>query len=375
MAESSETDAVLSSLCTICHTNTPKYRCPRCSTQTCSLACSRRHKLWSQCSGVRDPAAYLRRNELATESAFDRDFNFITGIERRLERAERDVENRGIPTLEDHAEGTIGGKRKRTNEPRLAKGEVPFLRGAESAGVTVVRAPKGMSRSKMNASRWFTKQKCLNWTVEWVFPTGEKKLNTSLEGCTIAEAYARVNPVIKGTKDEEPPSEQSQAEPNPEAAPAQSTTVENQTHSTCDGSLSEAPPTSTASHPPISHRDVYFYLHRPQTSTKQPVLVPLQPHQIFTTVLRNRTVLEFPTIYALSESPETLRTESEDPARFLLEEEYLHAHKPGEEDPDSVPEKSENEAEDAGVDLETVDEEKVLEVLQRDLGEDAPTVV
>lgn len=92
----STTDPVLSDLCTICHIQPPKYRCPRCSTRTCSLPCSRRHKLWSQCSGVRDPAAYLKRSELATESAFDRDFNFITGIERTLERAERDAENRGI---------------------------------------------------------------------------------------------------------------------------------------------------------------------------------------------------------------------------------------------------------------------------------------
>lgn len=90
-------DTLLSDLCTICHINPPKYRCPRCSTRTCSLPCSRRHKLWSQCSGVRDPAAYLKRSELATESAFDRDFNFITKIERSLERAEREAEVRGIP--------------------------------------------------------------------------------------------------------------------------------------------------------------------------------------------------------------------------------------------------------------------------------------
>lgn len=148
--------------CPYSHANPPKYRCPRCSTRTCSLPCTRRHKLWSQCSGVRDPAAYLKRNELNTESAFDRDFNFITGIERTLERAEREVDNRGIDLAggaqadDGSSEGlqhpTAGRKRKHPNQG-LAKGEAAFLRGTETAAVKVLRAPKGMSRNKQNGSR------------------------------------------------------------------------------------------------------------------------------------------------------------------------------------------------------------------------------
>lgn len=161
----------LSDLCAICHTTPPKYRCPRCHTRTCSLPCSRRHKLWSQCSGTRDPGAYLRRSELASESAFDRDFNFISGVERSVERAERDAENRGISVDRGESEDAAMRKRKRGKGPGpgldvgdgagggrgLAKGEAAFLRGAADAGVTVVRAPKGMSREKGNSSRWFPK--------------------------------------------------------------------------------------------------------------------------------------------------------------------------------------------------------------------------
>lgn len=104
----------------------------------------------------------MKRNELATEAAFDRDFNFITGIERNLERAERDIDNRGIDlvhgTQVDQAEtesaqdSASGLKRKRPNQG-LAKGEAGFLRGAETSGVKVIRAPKGMSRNKQNGSR------------------------------------------------------------------------------------------------------------------------------------------------------------------------------------------------------------------------------
>ena len=115
---------------------------------------------------MRDPAAYLRRSELSTETAFDRDFNFITGIERSLERADRDAENRGIDLArgqdkEDGEEGDIQGSglsRKRKHPQQgLVKGEAGFLRGAESGQVNVIRAPRGMTRNKQNGSRWHPK--------------------------------------------------------------------------------------------------------------------------------------------------------------------------------------------------------------------------
>lgn len=149
----------------------PKYRCPRCSTRTCSLKCTQKHKKWSQCSGVRDPTIYLRRNKLATPAAFDRDFNFITSIERGLERAERDAENRGIPMEHDYvsslegksvhglANGFASKKRKRPAE-YPEKGESGFLRAISTSGVKLIRAPKGMTRSKQNASRWHQKYVC-----------------------------------------------------------------------------------------------------------------------------------------------------------------------------------------------------------------------
>lgn len=108
----------------------------------------------------------MRRSELATESVFDRDFNFITGIERSLERAERDVENRGIELARgqvmdnDGAEQGLGagaGSKRKHPQRGLVKGEAGFLRGAEASGVTVLRAPRGMTRNKQNASRWHPK--------------------------------------------------------------------------------------------------------------------------------------------------------------------------------------------------------------------------
>ncbi|KAL4894980.1 hypothetical protein BDV59DRAFT_211836 [Aspergillus ambiguus] len=384
-------DSLLSDLCTICHINAPKYRCPRCSTRTCSLPCSRRHKLWSQCSGVRDPAAYLRRNELATEAAFDRDFNFITGIERGLERAERDVENRGIrgPSgrsgvldpaavgldheVDSYDSGSGEKKRKRGGGDGvgLVKGEAGFLRGAEAAGVRVVRAPRGMSRNKANATRWHPKHKCLNWTVEWIVPDGERRNRSCLESTSIAEAYDRAFPLPKPDREQKLPEAEDPQAQDSRATPPPPPTITESTRPSAENT--EPDQTSTPSFENSSYRDLYFYLHRPRTATKQPVLIPLIPGITLTSALRDRTVLEFPTIYVLPNSPETLRTTTEKPS-FLLEEEYLQSQPQAELEQagTTVGDTADGAHALGSADLTNVDESKVLEVLKKDLFEPVP---
>ena len=39
------------SLCTICHNEVVKYKCPSCSTRSCSVECVKKHKIESNCSG------------------------------------------------------------------------------------------------------------------------------------------------------------------------------------------------------------------------------------------------------------------------------------------------------------------------------------
>lgn len=302
-----------------------------------------------------------------------------------MERADRDAENRGIHIDHDHGdEGGVGvgEKRKRPgNDPGgLVKGEAGFLRGAQSGEVQVIRAPKGMTRNKQNNSRWHPKQKCLIWAVEWIGPDGERKIRTCLESCRVAEAYDRFYPLPKqerkkelGQEQEqeqtqeqksEPPTEQEQ-QPEPGPEPPKTEQVP----------PSQPQPTEPQPEPTpaiTSHRDVYFYLHRPRTPTKQPVLIPLAPAMTLTSALRGRTVLEFPTVYILPDSPDTIRAEDKEGARFLLEDEYLQTVGP-EKDEESTGQKGVDDAQDqAAVDLGQVDEKKVLEVLKQDLFEPVP---
>ncbi|KAL4865021.1 hypothetical protein BDV12DRAFT_156853 [Aspergillus spectabilis] len=411
MTEDSSSSSLLTTLCSICHTEPPKYRCPRCSTRTCSLPCTRRHKLWSECSGIRDPAAYLRRNELTTESAFDRDFNFITGIERRIERAGREAENRGVDVAgrfvgfdpeEGKGEDGAGGKRKFANgkggntgggigtrpEAGLVKGEAGFLRRAQEAGVRVIKAPRGMSRAKMNGSKWHPRQKCLHWTIEWVTDNGngKKRLNCA-ETCTLAEAFDRAFPL---SREERQSRSQEITHENPAGETTQSEPAASETvaHST---STTTAPPLPPTTEPPTtqeptpapesteneipSHRTLLFYIHRPRTTTKLPVLCPVSPTTTLTNALRNRTVLEFPTIYVIRNS---LSDGDEQPGesklKFILENEYLRTNPDIELEGEEAEEAEAQLAFEAGastgagvVDIAGVDEGKVLEVLEKDL--------
>lgn len=100
-----------------------------------------------------------------------------------------------------------------------------------------------------------------------------------------------------------------------------------------------------------SHRNFYFYLHRHRAVTKDTILVPLQPSATLRDVLRGRSVLEFPTIYILSEdlrqqqqdtkAADAEASTSTDKRRYVLEEVYLRDH-PDEAESESGEEEEED---------------------------------
>lgn len=231
--------------------------------------------------------------------------------------------------------------------------------------------------------------------MEWISAAGEKTLRNCLETCSIAAAYDQVFPRPKEDKSsqgittkekedqlEPTPANHEQADATTAVATTKATTDSTEGH-TAQPSGPEAKELSIEttpnqrSEPPIEpHRDLYFYLHRPRTTTKKPVLAPLSPLSTLTAVLRERTVLEFPTIYLLREAPEALLAEEES-SSYILEEEYLRTVAPEESAGNSAGSELESGDEDetdlpgSGT-LEGVDEKKVLEVLKKDLFEQVP---
>ncbi|KAL8802970.1 MAG: hypothetical protein Q9182_003458 [Xanthomendoza sp. 2 TL-2023] len=323
------TDLPLTELCMICHIHPYKYCCPRCSSRTCSLTCIKRHKQWASCNGIRDPAAYLKPRELATPKGIDHDYNYLTSIERQLDNAERNADSRGILLYSDN--------QKKLHHP--VKGEVPLENAIKQCRVVIDRAPKGMSRHKQNETHWDRRAKRIIWTVEWVHKDGSREVGKCPDTEPLSAAYARLV-APKAVEVEKPPKKKRKAnkdeskstitapitppQDKPSRLPATSPTVPQMLsldhHATTP--LLQSPPFRE---PPLlspkleqpSGPHIHFYLLLPSTPTSYRVLVPLSSSDTLSTALTDRLVLEFPTIYALKQSPEKL------PTGFVAEEDYL----------------------------------------------------
>lgn len=127
--------------------------------------------------------------------------------------------------------------------------------------------------------------------------------------------------------------------------------------------------TLTDSEPQILH----FFLHRPLSRNPHPVLIRLDSSLPLFALLRDRTILEFPTIYVFSSA-------SPPKEEFILEEEYLARERGEEKALDEVlgtvkrqagkgDKHVGDESSIAGpTGEEPVDERKIVEVLKRDLG-------
>lgn len=322
----------LTDLCSICHNEEWKYRCPRCSALTCSLPCITKHKARASCNGRRDPAAYLKKSQLESATGIDRDFNFLTGVERAFSRAEHDTASRGI----------------RIGEQVRPK---PFNRSIEQAiiesQVDVRRAPKGLSRAKDNRTDLSGDGHTLNWTVEWLLNDGDRIMKNFPIDVTIHDAASRLNfrsrhskrnnkrkrrnsdqkaESLKqaGISDDcslalKPTKVEAKEEASGSAQP-EILAVEGSTHEAGQQGPKLIPVSS-------SKRDVHavnkippggppsnYYLHRPLCPGPARVLIPLAPDTTFRDALYGRTVVEFPTIYILNETHDKL------PSGFITED-------------------------------------------------------
>ncbi|KAK5997165.1 Putative box C/D snoRNA-like protein [Cladobotryum mycophilum] len=176
-------DPLLTSLCAICHISKPQYKCPRCNIRTCSLACVKKHKAWSECNGERDPTAYMPPSKLRTAAGVDHDYNFLHGIELAAERAERVlVGDKGIIQTEELRPLTMqevrwktgrDGRKKKVLVTRVlkeGKGRVIERHLAQRLGrlnIEMVCAPMGLTRQKENHTTLNRRTGRINWQVEW----------------------------------------------------------------------------------------------------------------------------------------------------------------------------------------------------------------
>ncbi|KAK3684019.1 hypothetical protein B0T22DRAFT_268688 [Podospora appendiculata] len=184
-------ETLLSALCSICHAQPPKYKCPRCGARTCSLACIQKHKTRADCDGIRNPTAYVPISQLRTAAGVDHDYNFIASIERARQRSERDIiEGRRLlsekdlrPENEDkkflkewhgdelhHVPVTFQPRGRNPREALAGEGAVDkhVRRRQKQLDIDAKTMPKGMVRRTENKTAWNRRTQTVNWQVEWL---------------------------------------------------------------------------------------------------------------------------------------------------------------------------------------------------------------
>lgn len=160
-------------LCEVCHVNSFKYKCPGCLKKTCSLECSKRHKAIDSCDGKSyNPTNYVSSGTLKDADdekhennyLVQRDYNFLTNIKRQLEIEKLDGKKRNRHTLQN----TLNNNSRHVNAGiKRARLEEECHRVIRR-GVNCLLLPRGMQRSTLNKSKWDKKLDLFVWTVEWI---------------------------------------------------------------------------------------------------------------------------------------------------------------------------------------------------------------
>ena len=112
---------------------------------------------------------------------------------------------------------------------------------------------------------------------------------------------------------------------------------------------------------------VSFYLHHPSLPSPYPVLIPIQADATLSTILTNRLILEFPTIFVLHQQPDEKLPEG-----YISEADFFEGAK---KESAGIEELEEGEVKDGeehgevanGRIEDKVDEKRLMEVLGKDL--------
>ncbi|RVX67154.1 hypothetical protein B0A52_08588 [Exophiala mesophila] len=333
--------------------------------------------------------APLRQASQVMGSMFriDQDFNFISSVERSLSKADELVSDKGI-TL------APSGIKRHDFKRKL---DIEF----EQRQITVIKAPQGLSRSKQNKTHWAGAQNAIMWTTEWLCHNGINLSANALESKTVREVFVMISGrklaqgkrkrsdagkrelnhetnlvsttqhLVKGDNSISSfPHNVDQTPSSPEISNVTEShkvrDEEAKTETTMEPVLEKPKPTSSRlAEPPILDPGLHFYLHNPQTAAKYKCLIPISADMTLREVLEGRTIVEFPSFYVRTESPDTL------PAPLIVQEKYDEIHRaqlPIDVLPTYPPNDITTELDERVRPwLTEVDEKKVLEVLQKDL--------
>ncbi|KAL1022766.1 hypothetical protein UPYG_G00032020 [Umbra pygmaea] len=134
--------------CGVCGYEEAKYRCPGCLKHSCSLACVKKHKEQSGCSGLRDKTAYVALSKMDEMNLLS-DYRFLEDTGRMADSA-----NRNALVHRPH----INFKAKRLTAQ------------ARRLNITLKFLPNHFTKSRENSTICLTKENRFLWHVKLLFP-------------------------------------------------------------------------------------------------------------------------------------------------------------------------------------------------------------
>ncbi|KAI9337162.1 hypothetical protein DFJ73DRAFT_15261 [Zopfochytrium polystomum] len=204
---------ISTTLCAICRQSPAKYRCPGCSAESCSLACTKQHKANAPCTGVRDRTAHVRMSQYSEQTMMS-DYCFLEDAHRLADNAERENSRlhekygRANPAPADggrphpHQRGFVGVGGRIAGPPSHPQRPTRLSilqRQCGFRGMAFHSMPAGMKRHQENRSIFQHKSKSIYWTVEWVFSDSNITIIDHMipEKLTVKEAVDRVTSISK----------------------------------------------------------------------------------------------------------------------------------------------------------------------------------
>lgn len=156
--------------CEICKEIASKYTCPGCSQKTCSLVCCRKHKEITGCSGQRDKTKFLKKEEF-DDLAFLSDYKFLEESSNIIDAAQRQAAQLDTCQLPNSTSyhGFFDNLRK-------------FVHS--EFNITLNLMPMQATRHMANKTRFNRASKVVSWSIEFIFhlnncpSTNLIKLNT-----------------------------------------------------------------------------------------------------------------------------------------------------------------------------------------------------
>ncbi|XP_042418250.1 box C/D snoRNA protein 1-like [Zingiber officinale] len=128
-----------------------KYRCPGCSLLTCSLPCVKSHKQRTSCTGKRNRTDFVPLSQF-DDSLLLSDYSLLEETKRLVESAHQAISGFG------------------SNIRFQLPMRLHMLRNAANRRRTrLLVLPQGMSMRRNNQSRYYRRNNCIYWTVEWRF--------------------------------------------------------------------------------------------------------------------------------------------------------------------------------------------------------------